>query len=121
MANNEILVPIEPIGKINNLRIYVSHCKGGFNVFHGTQEERGVFVFLIPVEYVNGIYSQMICQDPLHSGFKVLAKPTGRRNAKAEEKVWNAIKGHTDEIAKMFRASKFTEVCDLIVSLTKGI
>ena len=104
--------------KLNKLRVMVDYQKGGINYFSGEFSKSGVFVYLTPCSYENGIVGTTISGDINKDGYKILLKPLSRKSQKQINLMAEKIMPHAQELADLFEAKNHKGVFDLVKTLT---
>ena len=85
--------PIQRAGSssLDELRISIDHCKGGYNYAYGYYQEGGIKIFFSPIHREGRCFSTTPLGNIVESGFKIHALDAKRKSQKKIDKVASAI------------------------------
>lgn len=85
--------PIQRAGSsaLDELRVSIDQCKGGYNYAYGYYVESGIKIFFSPIHRERNIFSTTPLGDIVESGFKIHALDAKRKSQKKIDKVASAI------------------------------
>ena len=85
--------PIQRAGSssLDELRISIDQCKGGYNYAYGYYQEGGIKIFFLPIHREGRCFSTTPLGDIVESGFKIHALDAKRKSQKKIDKVASAI------------------------------
>jgi len=101
---------------LNKLRISVDYQKGGMNYFTGDYEENGVFVYIQPCSYNNGIIGTTITGKRQTDGYKILLKEIGRKSQKQIDLMAEKVMPYAQQIADLYSDMRHKDIYDLVKS-----
>ena len=92
---------------LDELRVSVDYCKGGFNYAYGNYEEGGIKVFFTPIRRDRLSYSTSILGSIIECGFKIRVLDAKRKSQKKIDKVADAIKPFIDKFGEIWGQDNF--------------
>ena len=100
---------------LDELRVSIDHCKGGYNYAYGNYQEGGVKIFFTPIHRERNCSSTIMLGDVVESGFKIHALDAKRKSQKKIDKVANAIEPLVDKFGEIWGQDNFTNTIYEIV------
>ena len=114
----ELKAPINTSSqRLDKLRIMVDYQKAGTNYFTGNYSKGGVYVYITPCTYENGILGQVITGKTHTDGYKILLKELNRKSQKQIDLMAAKIMPYAEQIADIYSDAKHGEVYDLVTEL----
>ena len=105
---------------LNKLRIEVDYQKGGMNFFDGSINESGVYVYVTPCSYENGIVGQVISGNRHSDGYKILLKEIGRRSQKQIDLMAEKVLPYAQQIADLYSDGRHQDIYNLVKSIVNS-
>lgn len=105
---------------LDELRVSIDHCKGGYNYAYGYYQEGGVKIFFTPIHRERNCSSTIMLGDVVESGFKIHALDAKRKSQKKIDKVANAIEPLVDKFGEIWGQDNFTNTIYEIVKKAIG-
>lgn len=102
----------EPLDK---LKIEVDYQKGGFSVLTGEYSDNGIYVYITPCSYNNGVTGTFINGELHTMGFKIFLKGFGRKSQKQINIAAERIMPFAEEIAKLYDKKDYHGIHALVV------
>lgn len=102
---------------LNKLRINVDYQKGGINYFNGEMCESGVYAYITPCTYENGIVGQVITGDQHKNGYKIMLKQINRKSQKQIDLMAEKVMPYAGVIADLYSEGKHRDIYNLIKSI----
>jgi hypothetical protein len=102
---------------LDKLRIKVDYQKGGINYFSGDICKSGVYVYITPCSYENGIVGQTITGKTHQDGYKILLKELNRKSQKQIDLAAGKIMPYAQQISDLYSDAKHREIYELIKSI----
>ena len=99
---------INPIGELDELKIYVWYCKG-----------RGIYVNLRPVHREGYCETSMLMSPLPEGGMSVLVKEVKRKSQKQEDLIYSKIAPYSKTFAEMYDMRLFDELQKRILEVIK--
>ena len=107
---------------LDELRVSIDQCKGGYNYAYGFYEESGIKVFFTPIHREINSYTTTMLSSMLESGFKVNVASTKRKSQKKIDKVANAIKPLLEEFGKIWGQPDFNyTIATMVMNATEDV
>ena len=122
MNNRTFAILKTPIEKgsgetLDKLCVNIDYHKGGVNYFSGDVSDSGVYVFITPCTYENGIFGCVITGNMHKDGYKILLKQINRKSQKQIDLMVEKVLPHAQEIADLYSAMRHDKVYELIQKL----
>lgn len=101
--------PIQRAGSssLDELRISIDHCKGGYNYAYGYYQEGGIKIFFSPIHREGRCFSTTPLGNIVESGFKIHAVDAKRKSQKKIDKVADAIKPLLEKFGEIWGQDNF--------------
>ena len=107
---------------LDELRVSVDYCKGGFNYAYGCNEEGGIKVFFTPIHRDRLSYSTSILGSIIECGFKIRVLDAKRKSQKKIDKVADAIKPLLEKFGEIWGQTDFSHtICNMVTDATKDM
>ena len=112
--NTDFYVKLQnPIQRANSsaldeLRVSIDHCKGGYNYAYGYYQEGGIKIFFSPIHRERNIFSTTPLGDIVESGFKIHVLDAKRKSQKKIDKVASVIEPLVDKFGEIWGQDNFT-------------
>ena len=114
----ELKTPVVTTNQVlNKLRIVVDYQKGGVNLFNGDYNNGGVYAYITPCSYSNGIVGQVITGKTHYDGYKILLKGLNRKSQKQIDLMAEKVLPYGQQIADLYSDAKHQEIYNLIMSI----
>ena len=116
--------PIQRAGSssLDELRISIDQCKGGFNYAYGVYEESGIKIFFSPIHRERNIFSTTPLGDIVESGFKIHVLDAKRKSQKKIDKVADAIKPLLDKFGEIWGQIDFNHrIANMVIDATEDL
>lgn len=115
----ELKQPITRAGgePLNKLRINVDYQKGGVNYFSGDYNEGGVYVYIQPCTYNNGIVGTVITGKQHLDGYKILLKELNRKSQKQIDLMAEKVLPYAQQIADLYSDGRHQDIYNLVKSI----
>ena len=101
--------PIQRAGSssLDELRISIDQCKGGYNYAYGYYQEGGIKIFFSPIHREGRCFSTTPLGNIVESGFKIHAVDAKRKSQKKIDKVADAIKPLLEKFGEIWGQDNF--------------
>ena len=115
----ELKQPITRAGgePLNKLRINVDYQKGGMNYFSGDYSESGVYIYIQPCTYNNGIVGTVITGKQHLDGYKILLKELNRKSQKQIDLMAEKVLPYAQQIADLYSDGRHQDIYNLVKSI----
>ena len=115
----ELKQPITRAGgePLNKLRINVDYQKGGVNYFSGDYSESGVYIYIQPCTYNNGIIGTVITGKQHLDGYKILLKELNRKSQKQIDLMAENVLPYAQHIADLYSDGRHQDIYNLVKSI----
>lgn len=114
----ELKTPVVTTNQVlNKLRIVVDYQKGGVNWFSGNYHDGGVYVYITPCSYKDGIIGQVITGKTHCDGYKILLKGLNRKSQKQIDLMAEKVLPYGQQIADLYSDAGHQEIYNLIMSI----
>ena len=105
---------------LNKLRINVDYQKGCVNYFSGDYSESGVYIYIQPCTYNNGIIGTAITGKQHLDGYKILLKELNRKSQKQIDLMAEKVMPYAGVIADLYSECKHRDIYNLIKSIVNS-
>lgn len=102
---------------LNKLKITIDYQKGGINYIHGEICESGVYVYITPCTYENGIVGRVFTGDQHKDGYKIMLKQINRNSQKQIDLMAEKVMPYAGVIASLYSDGKHRGIYNLIKSI----
>ena len=109
--------PIQRTGSssLDELRISIDQCKGGYNYAYGNYVESGIKVFFTPIHRERNTYTTTLLGDMVESGFKIHVLDAKRKSQKKIDKVAKAIEPLLNKFGEIWGQDNFNiTICEMV-------
>ncbi len=128
IMNTEFFVKLQnPIMRtdattLDELRVSIDQCKGGYNYAYGFYEDSGIKVFFTPIHREGNTYTTTFLSSLKESGFKVQVANTKRKSQKKIDKVADAIKPLLEDFGKIWGQPDFDHtIATMVMNATEDV
>ena len=118
----ELKQPITRAGgePLNKLRVNVDYQKGGVNYFSGDYNESGVYIYIQPCTYNNGIIGTVITGKQHLDGYKILLKELNRKSQKQIDLMAEKVLPYAQQIADLYSDGRHQDIYNLVKSIVNS-
>lgn len=123
-TNKMYLKLVSNIKNYDELEISVGYEKGGINYFNGTENKRGIYVYLKPVHRGPMSVSCSLLGDTYTCGYKFLVCETARKNVRKEGMIFSAIESDESiktEIPNLYMMQDYHNITDKIRNVVSNV
>lgn len=115
----ELKQPITRAGgePLNKLRLNVDYQKGGVNYFSGDYSGSGVYIYIQPCTYNNGIIGTVITGKQHLDGYKILLKELNRKSQKQIDLMAEKVLPYAQQIADLYSDGRHQDIYNLVKSI----
>lgn len=112
------------IKNYDELEISVGYEKGGINYFNGTENKRGIYVYIKPVHRGQMSVSCLLLGNTYTCGYKFIVCETARKNSRKEDMIFSAIEADESlkiEIPKLYMMQDYQCITSKIRNAVSNI
>ena len=116
--------PIQRAGSssLDELRISIDQCKGGYNYAYGNYVESGIKIFFSPIHRERNIFSTTPLGDMVESGFKIHVLDAKRKSQKKIDKVAKAIEPLLNKFGEIWGQIDFNQrIANMVIDATEDL
>ena len=106
---------------LNELKVSVDYQKENVNYFYGSIDGGGIYVYLKPVNRMDGVTTSILLGSKLECGFKYLVKPLKRKSQKQIDLVAAQIEPLVKDFAKLWGEQDFNVKIAKKIETTFGL
>ena len=107
---------------LDELRVSIDQCKGGYNYAYGNYVESGIKVFFTPIHRERNTYTTTLLGDMVESGFKIHVLDAKRKSQKKIDKVADAIKPLLDKFGEIWGQIDFNHrIANMVIDATEDL